>query len=176
MTKIINLFGAPGAGKSTVAAELFAYMKKEKYSVELVTEYAKDLVWSERHNMFPQQDYIFAKQRHRIDRLVDKVDFVITDSPIILSAMYPEFVGSSWNVDTLSSFRMFVKQVYAMYDNINMFLERQHAYDPVGRNQTEEESDEISRRMLNWLGHHNIPTGEPLYAFEDVVRKVESII
>ena len=47
MTRVINLLGAPGAGKSTAAAGLFYRMKKEFLSVELVTEYAKDLIYPE---------------------------------------------------------------------------------------------------------------------------------
>lgn len=39
---VINIFGAPGAGKSTTAAALFALMKLEGYKVELATEHAKD--------------------------------------------------------------------------------------------------------------------------------------
>ena len=46
-TVVINLFGGPGCGKSTIAAELFAILKKQGYEVELVTEYAKDKVWEE---------------------------------------------------------------------------------------------------------------------------------
>ena len=46
--KVINLFGGPGCGKSTTAADLFARMKLRGLSVELVTEYAKDVVWDEK--------------------------------------------------------------------------------------------------------------------------------
>ena len=83
--KIINLIGEPSAGKSTIAAELFAKMKKAGYNVELVTEYAKDMVWENRNEMFSHQDYIFAKQNRRLARLNGKVDYVITDAPLILS-------------------------------------------------------------------------------------------
>ncbi len=39
------MFGGPGTGKSTSAAGLFFKMKLAQMEVELVTEYAKDLVW-----------------------------------------------------------------------------------------------------------------------------------
>ena len=41
-TIVINLIGAPGTGKSTVASELFSKMKWSGYDVELVSEYAKE--------------------------------------------------------------------------------------------------------------------------------------
>lgn len=39
---VINLFGAPGAGKSTGAAIVFAELKKRGVNAELVTEFTKD--------------------------------------------------------------------------------------------------------------------------------------
>ena len=51
-TKVINLFGNPGSGKSTVAAYLFSELKSRGLEVELVTETAKDLVWDEDRKRF----------------------------------------------------------------------------------------------------------------------------
>lgn len=45
MTIFINFLGEPSAGKSTIAAGLYFLMKKRRYSVEIVTEYAKDLIY-----------------------------------------------------------------------------------------------------------------------------------
>ena len=39
---IINLFGAPGVGKSTGAAYIFSKLKMAGMNAELVTEFAKD--------------------------------------------------------------------------------------------------------------------------------------
>lgn len=44
-TIVVNLFGAPGAGKSTGAAYIFALLKMAGVEAELVTEFAKDKVW-----------------------------------------------------------------------------------------------------------------------------------
>jgi len=50
MTRVINLLGGPGVGKSTAAAKLFAKYKDEGKSVELVREYVKDWAWEGRKN------------------------------------------------------------------------------------------------------------------------------
>ena len=42
---VVNLFGAPGAGKSTGAAYIFSRLKMLGINAELVTEFAKDKVW-----------------------------------------------------------------------------------------------------------------------------------
>lgn len=42
---VVNLFGQPGAGKSTLAAYTFAKLKMMNVNCELVTEFAKDKTW-----------------------------------------------------------------------------------------------------------------------------------
>ena len=145
--KVINLFGGPGTGKSTTAAGLFHLMKLQSMEVELVTEYAKYLVWAQRNNMFTEQDYIFAKQNHRLRILQNKVDWAITDSPLILGQFYmPDgFPGKDHFVN-------FMHDVYDSYENINIFLVREKAYNPNGRNQTEDEAKQIDQQILDMLG------------------------
>ena len=45
MTLVVNFFAGPGAGKSSMAAGLFAELKFRGVNCELATEYAKDKVW-----------------------------------------------------------------------------------------------------------------------------------
>ena len=92
-TVVINLIGSPGTGKSTLASELFSKMKWQGYDVELVSEYAKELVWEERTETFKNELYLFAKQHHRMFRLNNKVKYIITDRPLILSLFYNEKYG-----------------------------------------------------------------------------------
>ena len=91
MTTIINFYGAPSAGKSTEAAKLFVKYKEAGKSVELVTEYAKEWVWEDRKIRKFDQLYITATQIHRETRLLGEVDFIITDSPVLLGAFYDEY-------------------------------------------------------------------------------------
>lgn len=51
-TLVVNLFGEPGAGKSTGAAYVFAMLKMAGVDAELVTEYAKDKVWESNTEVF----------------------------------------------------------------------------------------------------------------------------
>ena len=85
---VINLFGGPGCGKSTTMARLFADLKTRGYNVEMVSEFAKDLVYEQRQETMKDELYIFAKQHHRLFRVIDKVDIVITDRPILLTNIY----------------------------------------------------------------------------------------
>ena len=66
-TKIINLFGAPSAGKSVICCELFALMKRNGLNVELALEYAKELVWENSLTKLENQLIVFANQQNRIN-------------------------------------------------------------------------------------------------------------
>lgn len=46
---VVNLWGGPGCGKSTLAAELFVTLKKSNIEVALVNEYAQELIHEDRH-------------------------------------------------------------------------------------------------------------------------------
>lgn len=148
---VVNLFGAPGASKSTGAAYIFSQLKMNNVNCELVTEFAKDKVWEESKEVFNNQAYIFGKQYFRISRLQDKVDVVITDCPLPLSSFYNK---GDYPFDR--HFDEFVLRVFNSYNNINYFLLRDKPYNPKGRFQTEKESDNLSESLLNFLNDKNI--------------------
>ena len=144
---VINFFSGPGTGKSTMAAALFAKMRKEGYKVELVPEVTKDLIWDEASHVFGEQDYIFALQHHLLRRLTrHDVDYVIIESSILMTLFY-----YPW--DFPQSFRPFVEDVFKSYDNINIFLDRHVSvpYVQTGRNETEEQAKLIDENILRYF-------------------------
>ena len=152
MTKIINMFGGPSSGKSTCAAGLFYKMKLKHMSVELVSEYAKKLLYAGRlENMLDQQEYIFAKQNHLLHTLRDRVDYIITDSPLLLSNVY---VSKDWTC--VKSFKDLVTQTFNTYDNINIVLNRPSVFEKEGRRHNEEESITIDGEVKQMLTDANV--------------------
>lgn len=143
MTRVINLFGAPGTGKSTTAAGLFSLMKLQGYNVELVTEFAKQLVWSERSLELQDQVYITAKQYHKMFILRNSVDVIITDSPLLLGKLYTELHKDL--VDNMCT------TLFNSFDNMNILLTRVKPYYDVGRLQTEEMSDKLQQDIFELL-------------------------
>lgn len=160
--KILNIFGGPGTGKSTTAAGVFSAMKMAGYEVELVTEYAKDMTWEGRFNVLEDQLYILAKQNRRINRLKEKVDWVVTDSPILLGLMYmPK--------DYFKTFEPFVMEVWHSYENESFLLGRDFEYRAVGRNQNADEALGIDKDLYEFITRRQIPY-TPIINNPDVSR------
>ena len=149
-TIIVNLFGAPGAGKSTGAAYIFSKIKMAGVNAELVTEFAKDKVWEESKEVFNNQIYIFGKQSFKISRVMNKVDVIITDSPIILSSFYNSDKMIQEELDAL------VMKTFNSYNNMNYFIERVKPYQEKGRFQTEAESDQIADEVSTLLDEKEV--------------------
>lgn len=142
---VINLFGSPGTGKSTGMAYIFAKLKMMGINAEMAGEYAKDKVWEESVEVFKNQAYIFGKQYFKLSRVKDKVDVIITDSPILLSSFYNNQPELGENFDKMCL------DVFNSFDNYNVFLYRTKPYNPAGRFQTEEESDALVQPMKDML-------------------------
>lgn len=170
MPIVVALVGAPGAGKSTMAATIFAKLKMLGVNCELVTEFAKDKVWEQNCTALANQVYIFAKQYYRLSRCEDKVDVIVTDSPLCLTPLYsnekPEINGPLCDL---------AMAVYHKYDNMCYFVRRVKRYNPVGRLQTEQESDQkavLLKEMLLKYGIRYTDIDGKLECADDVVNDV----
>lgn len=150
MAIIVNLYGGPGCGKSTTAAYVFSKLKMLGVNAELVTEFAKDKTWEGNTKALRCQPYVFGKQVYRIDRCIDDVDVIVTDSPLLLSVLY--------NTDEAIKphFTNMVFSKYAEYDNLNYILHRKKAYNPKGRNQTEDEAKILDCCIFTLLDANHI--------------------
>lgn len=142
--KVINIFGGPAAGKSTTACGLFFLMKINNFKVELVTEYAKDLVHEGRTRTLSNQIYVFGKQNHRVERLRNQVEWAITDSPLILSSIYAPG-------DYPQSYHQMVLDFWNRYQNICIFMKRPQSYETYGRIHDQMQALEIDEKIKNYF-------------------------
>lgn len=151
MTTFINIFGGPGSGKSTTAARLFHEMKIAGYDVELVTEVAKDLTWEKRIETLKIQPYVTIKQYRNLVRLKGKVDYVISDSPIVLGLVYADL----YNMDLPKSYWDFIRDLHdeMLEPSINVLLRRSFKYQENGRNQNEEGAIELDEMIADKVKH-----------------------
>jgi len=143
-TFFVNFYGGPCSGKSTMAANVFAELKWNKITCELISEYAKKLVFEESFPKMKDQIYILSKQ-HGKQVIVDgKVDVAITDSPFILSVIYDS--------NETKYLKELALHANTNFWNINIFLERGIDYDPTGRiQQTIEDAIIIDNKLKKFL-------------------------
>ena len=167
-TLIVNLFGGPGTGKSTLMAKIFSELKVQGYDCEMVTEFAKDLVWEKRNETFKDELYIFAKQNHRLFRVNGKVDIIVTDRPLLLTNAY--------NQDDKELCSLCLK-TFNQYNNLNFLLKRQTVYQENGRNQSEKEAmqiDKITEDLLesNEINYYTVNNND----LADIIKVIKSHI
>lgn len=144
---VINLFAGPSSGKSTTSAFLFYYLKSKNKNVELVREYAKDVVYEGSYHKLQNQIYVTAKQYKRLKDIEqnkkENVNLVVTDSPLRLGEIYCKNHGY---------FKEYLPLLHALnneFTNINVLVNRVKPYNPYGRMQTEEESDQITKDLTD---------------------------
>lgn len=169
MTIYINLLGGPGCGKSTLAAELFASYKKQGKSVELVTEFVKDLVWENRQSTIEIQPYVSMKQFRNLVRLQGKVDYVITDSPLIKDSVYARRYASALPE---CYHELLVSLHHSLGDNINILLSRTFDYDNNGRYQNESQAREIDEELEAMLKYYKIDYYSCSPILDDVLEAI----
>lgn len=146
--KVINILAGPCAGKSTVAGQAFVTLKINGLNAELTNETAKWYTYEENFRMMPNQLKLFAEQQNQIFRLIGKVDYIIMDSPLILSAIY--------DVEQSKELRDLVLYEYNKLNNLNYFIVRETEYKEEGRYHNLEQAIEIDNMILNFMDSHNI--------------------
>lgn len=168
---VVNLFGPPGSGKSTGAAYIFSKLKMAGINAELVDEFAKAKVWEESKEVFNNQVYILGKQYFKMSRCADKVDVIVTDSPVLLSILYnnnSKILGKPFND--------LVYNIFNSYNNKNYLINRVKPYNPKGRLQTEEESDALKQPLIDIMNKNNLEFVEYKGIEEDYDKIVAEIL
>jgi predicted ATPase len=150
-TLVVNLFAGPGAGKSTLAAGLFAQLKLAGVSAELVTEYAKEKTRRQETTTLFHQPYVTVKQWFRQCAADGQVQVIVTDSPILLGLIYR-------GRGCTPSFDRYVLELFHEFWNYNVFVVRdpKDAYSGDGRNQTPDEAKLKDRQLRHLLEEYGV--------------------
>ena len=167
----ICFFGGPGSGKSASALKLCAWMKERHYSVDIATEYVKK--WA--YQKYIPQDFdqlsILSKQQQREEiALRHGVQYVITDSPILLVYAYTmEYFPK------IADAVLQISKVYdSMYPSLNIFIKRPITYQQHGRYQSVEQAIDMDNKVLAILdkeapGYHIVDCGD----FDRIISIIE---
>lgn len=154
--KVINFFGAPSSGKSTLAAKLYSQMKIARLKVEITTEFAKDLIY-DNSNAVDDQIFVTSTQYHKLfTARQNNLDFVITDSPIMLGVVYSN-LKSSQPYDK-KAFAALMFSAFQEFNNINILIKPEEIKDfqNYGRKHDKESSIKISQDIKKMLDEYKI--------------------
>ena len=159
MSKLINLFGGPGIGKSWIAAGIFYKLKKKHVSCNNPYEFPKTLAWDNNIPAIKDQLYVFANQHRGIAQSYGKVDYIIIDSPILFSKIYHSYYTEGYPAEFYGdSFHKMILELHNKYDNINILLDRADGvHNDEERFQNYEESLMIDKLCKKVLEENNIP-------------------
>ena len=159
MSKLINLFGGPGIGKSSIAAGLFYKLKKKHISCNNPYEFPKVLAWDKNNEAIKDQLYVVANQHRGIAQSYGKVDYIIVDSPILFSTVYHGYYTKDYPVEFYGdTFHKLVVDIHKKYDNINILLDRAESdYQSEERFQDIDQSLELDRLIKESLIKYDEP-------------------
>lgn len=153
---IVNLIASPGSGKSTSAAAIFAYLKNKDCNVEVISEYAKRVVYRQSPHQLSNQFYVSGKQYEALKSTIDYgVRLVITDAPLVLGKIYSKTAPYHKQLCAL------IDSVNEEFENVNVFIKRVKKYNPSGRLQTEAQSDLLANELRGLVEFDYVIEGKP---------------
>ncbi len=156
MTKVINLFGGSGLGKSTTAALIFGEMKLAGLHCELVREFVKEWAWQGRTIRPEDQVTIYENQFAREKMYYNKLDYVVTDSPLLLGPVYQKYYSGT---DSMAP--QVLEDIANAEQNgvtyFNFVLQRNKEFDPRGRYETAGQAKEVDAMVLSYLQEKKVP-------------------
>lgn len=171
-TKIINILGGPGIGKSLISYRLTYEIKLKGYSCEFVQEYAKKLVYRNDLETLSNQHQVSKEQYLLFKDINGKVDYIITDGSLLHGLYYNKYDEN--NISNIEKTENKILEYYNEFENINIYLQRNYdaVYEQNGRIQTEEQSKEIDVVLKKLLDDLNIK----YKLFNSDVNKINDII
>jgi len=157
-TTIINVYGGPGVGKSTSAAYLYYLLKAAGANTEMVREYVKGWAWENRAFSAYDEIYFLGKQVRHESMLFGKVDWIVTDAPVYMTAYYASLYCSPQLAHGISqAAQAFYKQAEEDgHQHLHLMLTRTKAYQADGRYQTEDQALSIDNGVREMLSKFKV--------------------
>ena len=148
-TLVINLIGGPCSGKSTVAAELFARLKKMGVHCELVSEYVKERIYEENKTMPLNQIPIFGMEYYSIVNKVGKVDCIVHDGSFINNIIYKQGINPEFDTLVVSEYKKFI--------NLDFFIKRGNIeFEDYGRIHNFKQSKELDKIIKDTYNNYDL--------------------
>ena len=167
---VISFIGASGAGKSTAALGTAFELKKRGLSVEYVDEVAKGLYYQGLvEHYIPNQTYIIAQQYTKLYDVMGKVDYIVLDAGLEISALH---ASSEEEIEKLALY------LSNKLNRVNIFITRPSdvKFEEEGRVENAEKSKRFGEQLKEYLkanGGEFIEVEGSLKAIETAIKIVE---
>lgn len=182
----ISFWGGPGAGKTSMAAKLYAEMKAGAYKVYFSEESVNPWIYQGR---VPPEGYddllLFAQQIYAEEVRMNPrkggaekpqataADYVVTDCPPLMCCVYNQRRGVPYHNHLVKIALEYEKA----YPSLNIFMGRPANYDEGERFHSRKEAEEIDQKMRDCLRQHHLKFREiPVTGAGEVVQYVLSEI
>lgn len=163
--KVINLYGAPSAGKSTAMLGLTYQLKLMGLSAENTPEFFKEMIYENSSaETFGGQLYVLGEQNRRLARLKGKNDFTITDCPLPL-------IGYYTSDEYVDGFDHFLNNLYHTYENVNYFIVRKHEFESEKRAHNQDQANAIEQALPKYLERMGVEC-VVMESGEDLVERI----
>lgn len=155
-TRVINIIGGPGCGKSLFTAAIILYLNLHQQSVELIPDFAKSVVWQKDYEALKNQ-YFIAQQQYRMLALLDgQVQFLVNECSLPQLMFYNEHYAE--NICDVGKTREHIRAWYRQFNNVNVLVDRSgQAYVHTGRFQDEEQAREVDHGLHGILHREGLP-------------------
>ena len=115
---LINFFGCPHSGKTTIMSGVYTLLKLHDIKCEMANDYPKEIMFEHRLSLLDKQYYIFSKQLKRIEDIYALTDIVLTDSPVLINLIYNKEKNENKTLYPL------VIEAHNRFNNVNFFIQR----------------------------------------------------
>lgn len=142
---IVNLYGTPGAGRSTLALYLTAELKRRDVQAHFVQEQIK-LRAFDKTPLAPYEFIFYQRAQERaFQDAVESggIEVIITDAPILLSCFY----------NSTDTFDVNLTGDLPPHTIINLWVNPWKKYTEKGRFRTEDGSEELKDKMKDYITH-----------------------
>lgn len=169
---VLNYYGGPAVGKSYQSAVSYTLLKKKGYRVELVGEYAKELIYEQSLVNIHDQLYLFAEQSHRLRRLDRSgIEIAVCDSPLLLNIIYNKSEDASiFNQMVIAEDKKYTNFNYLITRNKRFYVntDRIHSYK-----ESIEKDDEIKLLLDAYsIKYYNLNWQDETKPVEDIERMI----
>jgi hypothetical protein len=179
-TLIVNLYGGPSTGKSSMMLGIASILKWRGIDAEIAPEYAKLVTWETQVNKkrvvhedgtpfigkLRNQFKVFGEQHDTLFTLCGNVDVIITDSPILMQLCYS-------NKALLNEA---IIDEHKNFNTLDVFLNRKKPFNPNGRFQTEEQAKQLDVQIKDLLKTHSSDTVIEFDGVEENGCQIASLI